>query len=195
MRRVLLTAILLCLLLIPAHPARAQVAYPTGTAAIEIQNIFGGWIMRVTDTTTGTIVGNWSLYPGRTVYLLAFRVVALHNYQITMLRLAGQPCRTRAKLAGYWNFIPQGDRRQYNSIVSPTVVTGDVNFDGVINVLDLSAVSGVYGLCQGQPGYVECYDLDFNTCISIGDMTIISSNFNKREPHWYGYISVHPGVG
>lgn len=50
--------------------------------------------MRVTDTNTGATVGNWSIYPGRLVYILTFPVVALHNYQITMLRQAGQPCRT-----------------------------------------------------------------------------------------------------
>lgn len=196
MKRVLTAIVLVLLLLMPANLSQAQqVIFPSGTAYIQISNLYGDWVLRVTDTTTGSLVGNWTRIPGHTWFYLVFPVKALHNYQIMMLRGGGQTCRDRAMLVGYWNFIPQGDTRTYSATVQVTPARGDVNFDGVINILDLTAVSGLYGLCEGQAGYNPCYDLDWNRCIGIGDMTIISSSFNRREPYWYGYISMNPSFG
>src|SRR5439155_26139785 len=48
-----------------------------------------------------------------------------------------------------------------------TLLTGDVNNDNSVTIIDFSTLRASYGLSQGQPGYDARADLNANTTIDI----------------------------
>jgi len=57
--------------------------------------------------------------------------------------------------------------------------TGDVNGDGVVNILDFQLLSNSFGKSQGQTGYNANADFNGDNVVNILDFQILSNNFGK----------------
>lgn len=53
-------------------------------------------------------------------------------------------------------------------------IPGDVNGDGIVNVLDLTIVSLSYGLFKGEPGYNPEADLNEDGIVDMRDLVIVA---------------------
>ena len=56
-------------------------------------------------------------------------------------------------------------------------VDGDLNGDGDVDIACLSALLGIYGLCDGQPGYDAAADYDASGCIDLPDLWTLLANY------------------
>jgi hypothetical protein len=55
----------------------------------------------------------------------------------------------------------------------------DLNFDGVVNILDISLVARAFGTKPGDPNWNETADLDKNGVINILDITTVARDYGK----------------
>ncbi len=79
--------------------------------------------------------------------------------------------------------FPTGDGRQGGAAVFQfTVLQGDVNRDGVVDILDHTALGAVLGTCEGEPDYDPHADLDASGCVDDADAAILISAFGTRVP-------------
>ena len=69
-----------------------------------------------------------------------------------------------------------------NGQVNVIVCFGEVNGDGVIDVLDVQAVAGRVNQVLGDPDYVPEYDLNNNGMIDPGDVTIVTDRLYETCP-------------
>jgi len=53
-------------------------------------------------------------------------------------------------------------------------INGDVNSDGIVNVLDLTIVSLSYGLFKGEPGYNPEADINEDGIVDMRDLVIVA---------------------
>jgi hypothetical protein len=60
-----------------------------------------------------------------------------------------------------------------------TLITGDVNGDNAVTILDFSLLSASFGLSQGQTGFDPRADLDANNIVDIIDFSLLSSSFGS----------------
>jgi hypothetical protein len=60
--------------------------------------------------------------------------------------------------------------------VSPAVV-GDVDGDRDVDLSDLAALLSSYGLCEGDPGYLEAADFVDNDCVDLADLAALLANY------------------
>ncbi len=66
------------------------------------------------------------------------------------------------------------------SFMPPEVTyAGDVNKDGIVNILDVVAVTSRYGSKVGDPNYDAVCDVNKDGKIDILDLTIVTSNYGK----------------
>ena len=78
--------------------------------------------------------------------------------------------------------IPPDQYAIVNGVVFVCVgpkVPGDLNRDGVVNILDLATAAVAYGSHPGHLRWNPVADLDENNIINILDITIIAKNFGK----------------
>lgn len=54
---------------------------------------------------------------------------------------------------------------------------GDCDGDNEVSIGDYAILSGGFGTCEGDVGYVSSADLNGDDCIDIGDFAILSANF------------------
>jgi hypothetical protein len=59
---------------------------------------------------------------------------------------------------------------------SPEVV-GDMDGDGDVDLSDLAALLSSYGLCEGDPGYLEAADFVYSKCIDLADLAALLANY------------------
>ncbi len=59
------------------------------------------------------------------------------------------------------------------------VCLGDVNGDGLINIIDLTLVSFAYGSFEGEPDYNPDADLNSDGIIDMQDLVIVARNLGK----------------
>jgi hypothetical protein len=59
------------------------------------------------------------------------------------------------------------------------VMAGDVDADKDVDIYDVVAVCGVYGLCIGDSGFDPNKDIILNGCIDIYDVVLMCSNYGK----------------
>lgn len=70
-----------------------------------------------------------------------------------------------------------------NTVVIGTVCVlyrGDVNQDGVVNIIDLVIVGGSFGKKAGEPGFDPRADLNNDGTINILDLVIVAGDFVKK---------------
>jgi hypothetical protein len=60
-------------------------------------------------------------------------------------------------------------------------VLGDVNWDKVVDLRDLSLMSAAWGKSYGQPGYWKSIDLDCSGKIGEGDMIILRAGWQLQD--------------
>ncbi len=60
-----------------------------------------------------------------------------------------------------------------------TLLTGDANGDGRVDLTDLAIVLAGFGSCSGETTYLAEADFDGNGCIDLTDLGILLSNFGR----------------
>jgi hypothetical protein len=55
-------------------------------------------------------------------------------------------------------------------------LVGDVNEDGVVDILDMSIVSKSFGMFEGEPGYNSDADINVDGIIDLYDLILVSQN-------------------
>jgi hypothetical protein len=94
------------------------------------------------------------------------------TYNIT---LVSPHCLTNIKrnvaVAGFYNDVDLG-----------TLLEGDSDNNGHINILDFGILKAAYGKIQGDVGYDERADFDRNGRINIADFGLLALNYNKSAP-------------
>ncbi len=58
-------------------------------------------------------------------------------------------------------------------------VIGDVNGDGVVNIVDMTLVSLSYGTFEGEPGYNSEADLNDDGIVDMQDLTIVAMHLGE----------------
>ncbi len=56
---------------------------------------------------------------------------------------------------------------------------GDVNDDGHVNVGDLQGLVALWGLCDGDAGFLAAADLNSDGCINVSDLQLLAGNWGK----------------
>ncbi|MDP4179960.1 MAG: dockerin type I domain-containing protein [Bacillota bacterium] len=64
------------------------------------------------------------------------------------------------------------------STPTPTVSTGDLNKDGVINMADVILLANVFNSTRGDSKFVDGYDLNRDGVINMADVIFIAGKFN-----------------
>jgi nitrous oxidase accessory protein len=59
---------------------------------------------------------------------------------------------------------------------------GDVNGDGVVDVMDLSIIGAAYGTFEGQPGYDPDADLNEDGIVDLRDLAVVTINYGNTCP-------------
>lgn len=72
------------------------------------------------------------------------------------------------------------------------LLTGDVNEDNVIDILDYNLVKTAIGLTPSSPTWNPLYDFNLDNVINSWDISIILANLNKigASGAWYSYTPV-----
>ena len=73
-------------------------------------------------------------------------------------------------------------KQVYNTAVmsypfTPSVVAGDVDLDGDVDISDLAALLSTYNLCVGDPGYNAAADFVADGCITVADLAALLGNY------------------
>jgi len=61
-------------------------------------------------------------------------------------------------------------------------VPGDLDMDGVVNIIDLAAAARAFGTSRGEPGWFWIADLNCDDTINILDIVLIARNYLREEP-------------
>jgi len=64
-------------------------------------------------------------------------------------------------------------------------IFGDVNGDGIVDVLDFSLLGGAYRTELGDPGWKEGCDFNRDGIVDVLDFSLAGGNYRKKVP-WYG---------
>jgi branched-chain amino acid transport system substrate-binding protein len=60
----------------------------------------------------------------------------------------------------------------------------DLDFNGAVNIVDITKAAASYGTRPGRPGWNIEVDVDLNGQINIVDLTKIALNFGQKAPQW-----------
>jgi hypothetical protein len=70
----------------------------------------------------------------------------------------------------------QPDWGNYDLYMRSSLV-GDVNEDGIVNVIDITLVSLAFGFFQGEPGYDPAADINVDGIVDMRDLALVAMNF------------------
>jgi len=93
---------------------------------------------------------------------------------------AGQTYTLTASAKGYLPAVRTGVAARSGGVGVPTVTlrAGDSNGDGLINIVDVSAVASDFG----GPPHTGTTDLDGNQTVDVGDVSLAATNFGLTSP-------------
>lgn len=63
--------------------------------------------------------------------------------------------------------------------IAATVLGGDANLDGRVDLSDLGIVLAVFGQCSGAPGFDPQADLDQNNCVDLSDLGLVLAHYGE----------------
>jgi len=92
-----------------------------------------------------------------------------------------QPCRNYT-ISAETSILPEESNTLNNQFIDGDVrvkMQGDVNGDGIVNVLDLTIVSLAYGAFEGEPDYDPVADLNKDGIVDMKDMVAVARNLGK----------------
>lgn len=130
-------------------------------------------------------------------YLLSFMVTIPASGSFDGISLSGLDTGTT-----YTAYIKSGAQIATSSAfvvkTTPTnlgalnLLTGDVNEDNVIDVLDYNLVKTAIGLTPSSPTWNPLYDFNLDNIINSWDLSIILANLNRigASGAWYSYTPV-----
>ena len=79
---------------------------------------------------------------------------------------------------------------QLSTLPAATLLAGDVNEDGTIDLLDLVAVGSVYRQC---PPAIPLADITGDGCVDLWDLVLVGMNYGKTAPMpWGGSAAADP---
>jgi hypothetical protein len=68
------------------------------------------------------------------------------------------------------------------SIDMGTLLEGDADNDGIVNISDFGILAVSFGKMDGEPGYDDRADFDRNGIINISDFGLLAVDFMKMSP-------------
>lgn len=74
------------------------------------------------------------------------------------------------------------EHKAINGTYHYTPVPGDLDMDGAVTIIDLSAAARSFGTSMGDPGYQRYADLNLDGYINIRDIVLIARNFGREGP-------------
>jgi hypothetical protein len=153
---------------------------------------YQGWLVHI--NVTAANLGN---FPE------TFNVTAFYNSTaIGTVHLPSLPAGASITLTFAWNTAGLASRHNYTISADATLVPfeynitnnvlvdgkvnvrlfGDINGDGIVDVSDISAVTGAFGSYPGRPNWNPACDLDQNNVIDVSDVAAVCANFGKFLP-------------
>lgn len=70
----------------------------------------------------------------------------------------------------------------YMSLNMGTLLEGDANSDGIVNITDFSILAASFMKMEGEEGFEPGADFDYNGIINISDFGLLAVNFLKSSP-------------
>lgn len=91
---------------------------------------------------------------------------------------AVQTHNTRIWVAWTSDRVDQPDYGNWDIYIHRSLV-GDLNEDGVVDILDLSIMGMAYGTFEGQPGYNPIADINVDGVVDMRDLSIVTRYFGE----------------
>lgn len=133
----------------------------------------------------------------RPAYLLSFMVTIPASGSFDGISLSGLSTGTtytayiksEAQIATSSGFVVKTTPSNLGGL---SLLTGDVNEDNVIDILDYNLVKTAIGLTPSSPTWNSLYDFNLDNIINSWDLSIILANLNKigASGAWYSYTPV-----
>jgi PKD repeat protein len=150
---------------------------------------YQGWLVGidVTVANLGEAAENFTV----TVYydgnVIASQSVYLEPNATSVLSFvwntAGVPYCHNYTISAYATPVPYETELTNNTYIDGGVkirITGDINGDGAVNILDCIAASEAFGSTPSDPEWNSLCDLNSDGRINVLDLIIISNNFGKH---------------
>jgi len=152
--------------------------------------VYQGWVVGVNVTVVnlgnGTDTFNVTLYYDHNVIAIQ-SVQNLGPNATLMLNFiwdtTNVPCCNNYTVKAVASIVPEETNVTNNEFIYGQVkvrVMGDVNGDGIVNILDIYQLVLVFRTYPGRPNWKAENDLDRNGVIDIRDINIAVRNFNKK---------------
>lgn len=130
-------------------------------------------------------------------YLLSFMVTIPSSGSFDGISLSGLDSgatytayiKGKAQIATASAFVVKATPTNLGAL---NLLTGDVNEDNVIDILDYNLVKAAIGLTASSPGWNPLYDFNLDNVINSWDLNIILGNLNKTGASgaWYSYTPI-----
>lgn len=69
-------------------------------------------------------------------------------------------------------------------VVNPTWCRGDLNYDGEVDIFDMSILSRAYGSSEGDPNWNPVADVNEDGEVDVLDLSIVAHDYGKVAPVW-----------
>lgn len=166
----------------PVRPFR----WSASTGMVDLGVLPGGaWGEAWAANFDGSKVVGWSeVSSGNWHALLWEEELGLQDLNVLFADLLtdGSILRTAYAISANGRYIAGYGQRPggaYEAYVLDTTggIPGDLDGDGDVDLADLAALLGSFGLCVGDAGYNPAADLDGDNCVTLADLSVLLGNF------------------